>query len=43
MEVVRNIKIAMENRRKYFIWEEKGINEAKRLMEKYKIEVENLK
>ena len=35
--------IYQENKKKYFIWEEKGINEAKRLMEKYKIGVENLK
>lgn len=29
--------IYQENKAKYFIWEEKGISEAKRLMDKYKI------
>ena len=29
--------IYQENRKKYFIWEEKGINEAKKLMKKYNI------
>lgn len=29
--------IYQENKDKYFIWEEKGISEAKRLMDKYKI------
>ena len=36
----KNIKIVMENRKKYFIWEEKGIAEVKRLIEKYKINLE---
>lgn len=29
--------IYQENKDKYFIWEKKGISEAKRLMDKYKI------
>ncbi len=31
--------IYQENKHKYFIWEEKGIEEAKRLMKKYKIDI----
>lgn len=32
--------IYQENKHKYLIWEEKGILEAKRLMEKYNINLE---
>ncbi len=31
--------IYQENKHKYFIWEEKGIEEAKKLMKKYKIDI----
>ena len=33
--------IYQENKKKYFIWEEKGIDEAKRLIKKYKIDIED--
>ena len=33
--------IYQENKKKYFIWEEKGINEAKKLIKKYKIDIED--
>lgn len=33
--------IYQENKKKYFIWEEKGIDEAKRLIKKYKIDLED--
>ncbi len=33
--------IYQENKNKYFIWKEKGINEAKRLIKKYKIDIED--
>jgi len=33
--------IYQENKKKYFIWEEKGIDEAKRLIKKYKINIED--
>ena len=32
--------IYQENKKKYFIWEEKGIAEAKRLIKKYNINIE---
>lgn len=35
--------IYQENKKKYFIWEEKGIDEAKRLIKKYKIDIEDKK
>ncbi len=31
--------IYQENKHKYFIWEKKGIEEAKRLTKKYKIDI----
>lgn len=34
--------IYQENKKKYFIWEEKGIDEAQRLIEKYNINKELL-
>lgn len=33
--------IYQENKKKYFIWEEKGIDEAKKLIKKYKIDIED--
>ena len=33
--------IYQENKKKYFIWEEKGMDEAKRLIKKYKIDIED--
>lgn len=40
-EILNNLNeeeyIYQENKHKYFIWKEKGIYEAKRLMKKYKI------
>ena len=33
--------IYQENKKKYFIWEENGIDEAKRLIKKYKIDIED--
>lgn len=33
--------IYQENKKKYFIWKEKGIDEAKRLIKKYKIDIDD--